>query len=528
MSLIRFSGSTPATFKADWVDHKGELAPHAHGANHHSCACAPHSLIEPHPAAHSAAAEAHAVMVRSPEVMRAGVAAALGYNFDYDAMAAAIKESLGKYVGADTTNPPGNEGRVIDIVADELAKAGIKPTVTEFAPGRKNLIATLKGNGSKKPLILIAHTDVVPTDGQIWSVPPHQLSEKDGMLWGRGTRDDLCMVAANVRVFIELSKSKVPLDRDIILVLEGDEEFHSAGAVDLLKTAPELANAGLVINEGGYVLNAGNGTPATFLAYEAAQKTAQDFILTTKGQPGHSAFPVPGNAIARIGKALGKIGDAKRPARVIDVVREYFKKLAPLTANDKLRNAMIAVANAQGDPPADAVAVLDSQQNLQPLLRTTFAPTLVSGGTKNNVLPAGATANINARIMPDESIDDAEKWLAGVIDDKDVVITRGPANGSAPASALEGEFVDALKVAAASIWPAAPLLPSFAAGYTDSRFFRALGIPSYGFNPFPGTSAELLTMHAGDERIQAAGLRPGVELYTKLVLQLAAQPATKR
>jgi acetylornithine deacetylase/succinyl-diaminopimelate desuccinylase-like protein len=448
--------------------------------------------------------------------------AVIAAPFDYDAATASFKSVISQLVSADTTNPPGNEARVTKIIAARLKKEGIASEVTEFAPGRKNLTARLKGSGKEKPLILLAHTDVVGTEGQQWSTPPHTVTEKDGYQYGRGIRDDLSMVTSNLEVFVLLKRSGVKLRRDVIIAFTGDEESGGAGIRALLKHDPSLYEAGLVINEGGAAVNAVSGGPPVYAAVEVAQKTYQDFILTTSGKTGHSSVPQRDNAIYRLARALERIDGAEPPPRLIPTTRAYFKARAKVEAPSTAQ-AMNAIADAQGVLPREALNVIEHNPIWAVQLRTTCVATMLSGGTKANALPASATANVNCRILPDETIDQTEARLTAIIGDSEVKVSRAPAFDFGPPSPVTGEFFDALAKVLGEVAPNASLIPVMQSGGTDSRFFRQKGVPAYGFNAIAGVESDGPRAHGVDERQQLASIRPGLELYTKLVLELAAE-----
>jgi acetylornithine deacetylase/succinyl-diaminopimelate desuccinylase-like protein len=442
--------------------------------------------------------------------------------FDFAAATAAYKTTMSQLVAADTTNPPGNEGRATTIIAARLKKEGIASEVSEFGPGRKNIVARLKGSGKDKPLILLGHTDVVGADGQQWSTPPHTLTEKDGYYYGRGVRDDLSMVVSNLEVLILLKRSGVKLRRDVVFVATGDEESGGSGVKALLKHDPSLAEASLVLNEGGGVTNNGAGTQPIFTTYEVAQKIYQDFVLTTTGMTGHSAMPPRDNAINRLARALERLDGAEPPPRLLDATRAYFKARAKVE-QPQIAEAMNAIADARGALPREAVAVLDKNPLLASLLRTTCVPTLLQSGTKANALPASATANINCRILPDETIEQTQARLAAIIGDPEVKISLGTSFDIGPPSPITGELPEALAKVFGEVAPNAPIIPMLVPGGTDARFFRQKGVAAYGWNAIASAEADAHRMHGVDERLQVAAVEPGLELYMKLVLELAQE-----
>ncbi|HSI06490.1 MAG: M20/M25/M40 family metallo-hydrolase [Myxococcota bacterium] len=440
---------------------------------------------------------------------------------DFDALATDYRAVMSSLVAADTTNPPGNEARAVSIIAARLKKEGIAVEVTDFAPGRTNLVARLPGKGDEKPLMLLAHTDVVGVEGQAWSTPPHTVTEKDGYLYGRGVRDDLSLVVGNLELFIQLKRQGVKLRRDVLLVLTGDEESGGLGLRKLLEQKPELANTGLVLNEGGSTITKEPGSTPFFVSYEVVHKIYRDFAVTTTGTTGHASVPRKDNAIYKLARALSRVEGADAPPRLIPVMRAYFKARAPLE-DPQTAKAMLALADAPDNAlPRDALAQVEKNPILAAQMRTTCVATMLSAGTKVNALPPSARANLNCRILPDETVEALEQRLKAVIADPEVTITPEASWGAGPPSPLTGEFVDALKKVVGETWPKVPVIPVFGVGTTDSRFTREKGIASYGFSPFPGLEADGPRSHGIDERVPVKSIRQGLELYWKLILELS-------
>lgn len=442
-------------------------------------------------------------------------------NPDFDAAAKSARVILEALVQADMTNPPGNEARAVAIGVKRLEHAGISFQVTEFAPGRENLVARLSGDGSAEPVLLLAHTDVVGAAGQDWSVPAHALTEKGGHLYGRGVNDDLGMAAVELEVLLLLKKSGLPLARDVIVAWTGDEESGGAGVQWLLANQPESIRAGVVLNEGGGIVLDADGRPAR-VQLQTAEKTYQDFTLTTYGPTGHSAVPLGDNAIYRMSRALSRIGRHRFPARLLPVTRANLAARAKREKGD-LARAMQRLATAKGALPADPLATADRDPVLSANLRTTCVATQIQGGTRANALPAEVTATINCRILPDESLQAVERTLVRIIDDPEVDIENSEDFGSAAASPLEGAGPDAIRAAVEEMYPGLPIVPFMSRGATDSRFFRARGIPAYGIDPIAVTEEDGRRAHGIDERIPADGLRPAVEFLYRLVVHLAAK-----
>jgi acetylornithine deacetylase/succinyl-diaminopimelate desuccinylase-like protein len=439
---------------------------------------------------------------------------------DYDRSVEDFRRLLAQLVAADTTNPPGNEARAVAIVAAQLDAAKIPHEVTEFAPGRQNLVARLTGDGSEQPLLLLAHLDVVGAEGQPWSSPPHELTERDGFLVGRGVSDDLGMALMELETVLLLARSGEKLHRDVILALTGDEESGGAGVRWLLGHRPESIAAEIALNEGGGVRLDETGR-VSFIGLQAAEKTYEDFQISTKGTTGHSSVPLGDNAIYRLARALDRLGHHRFPVRLLPVTREYFKARAAVEA-PALAEALRQTAAAKGAIPRSGLATLEANPTLAATLRTTCVATTLAGGTRVNALPAEAQATVNCRILPDETIEQVRAALVRVVDDPAVSIEPLADFGSGPPSRLDGPALAAVRKVTAEIWPSTPIVPLFALGASDSRFLRARGISAYGLNPIALTESDARRAHGVDERIPIASLRPGIEFFYRLVLELAA------
>ena len=437
----------------------------------------------------------------------------------YDEPAQAAKELLSRLVAADTSNPPGNEARAVELGAKLLEQAGIGFQMTEFAPGRKNLVARLKGKGTKPPLLLIAHTDVVGAQGQAWTSDPHTMTESNGYWTGRGVHDDLGMAAVELETLILLKKTGARLNRDVIVAWTGDEESGGSGIRALLHASSASVAAAFAVNEGGGLVLGEDGKPK-YVGLQTAEKIYQDFELIARGPTGHASIPMPGNAIARLARAVDRLAARPFPARLLPVTRAYLSARSAAEA-PAMAAAMKALAAAEGPLPAEALKTVEADPLMSAQLRTTCVPTLLSGGTRVNALPAEAKANLNCRILPDESIEETRKALADAIDDSAIEIKGVSDFGASPPSPIDGEFPEAVRRVIQKRWPGLPIMPIMSASATDSRYLRAAGIKAYGFDPIGVSEADERREHGVDERIRETSLKQGLELMHRLVLELA-------
>lgn len=445
---------------------------------------------------------------------------------DLDQQVKSFRETLAALIKADTTNPPGNESRAVAILAERLKKEGIAYEILEFAPGRQNLVARLKGAGEKKPLLLMAHIDVVGTKDQNWSTPPHELTEKDGYLMGRGVWDDLGPAVLNLEAFLALNReakgANLKLRRDVILVYTGDEESDSLGIQHLIEKRPELIDAEIALNEGGSVKLDENGH-VHYIAMQVAEKIYQDFILVAKGPSGHSSIPKNGNPIYRLAQALDRLGRYQPKERLLPLTREYFKERSRIE-KPPLSDAMLKLANSKGKLPEKALKLVRENPIHAKMLSSTCVATLLSAGTKVNALPTEARASVNCRLLPDESVQDMHKLLTQIIHDPEIEIRFDGVTGtSSPPASLDGDVPIALRKLAKEFWPNAPVLPVMQNSTTDSLYLRQRKIHAYGFFPFGLSEQDYLRAHGTDERLLVSTIRPGLDFMNRLLIELAVR-----
>ena len=463
--------------------------------------------------------------VSSPGPARAAEATA-GHDTpapDWPAAATRTRTLLAELIAADTSNPPGNEARAAAIGARRLKAAGIPFEILEFAPGRANLVARLRGSGRARPLLLLAHSDVVGTEGQTWAHPPHQLTESDGYLYGRGSDDDLGMAAVELETLLLLHAAGVPLARDVILAWTGDEESGGDGIRWLLEHRPDTIDAAIAINEGGGLRLDARGRPQT-IELQTAEKTYQDFTLRASGTTGHSSVPLADNAIVRLARAVGRVGNHTFPARLLPVTRAYFAARAASEEGAAADAMRLLAATSFGPLPEPALGQLEVNPVMRANLRTTCVPTLLRGGTRVNALPASAEAVVNCRILPDETPADVQAALVALVGDSGIEIVPSDEFGHGEPSPTDGILPAALGRVVAARWPNVEIVPFMSRGASDSRFLRARGVAAYGVSPIGITEADAQRAHGIDERIPAASLQPALEMLYALVVDLAAGP----
>jgi len=412
---------------------------------------------------------------------------------------------LQSYLQVDTVNPPGNESRAVDFIADILRKEGIDYQSAESAPGRGNIWARLDG-GDEPALILLSHTDVVPADMKYWTTDPLSGEIRDGFLYGRGAVDMKGTGMSQLATFISLHRAGRPLNRDVVLVATADEEAGGYfGAGWLVKNRPEIfAGAGLLINEGSYGEDDARGR---IFNVEVTQKVPVWLRLTSVDTPGHGSTPRATSSVTRIIDALNIVREHDFAPRIIPAAAEMFLALSE-TASPEWAEAYADIANAVQDPEFQIKLQADSPF-LHALTRDTCSITRMQGSGKINVVPPEAWAELDCRILPDRPSEFFVNELRELIKDTgvqvDVIMAFTPA-----VSSTDSRLYRAIEVVTAERHPGSRVIPVMQTGFTDSHFTRDLGIVSYGFDPVVLSPSEALRMHGNDERISVDAYKRGV------------------
>ena len=431
---------------------------------------------------------------------------------------------LAQLVGVETV--AANETRALEPIAKYLRQSNIPVQILESAPGRGNLVARVKGNGSKRPLLLLAHVDVVPVAGQPWTVPPFKLTEKDGYLYGRGVNDDKGMAAAIVAIAVEARKASKPLSRDLIVALTAGEETGGfAGAGWLVEHHPELLEAELGLNEGsgGGVTLADDLSRVVEVDIGLGQKRYQSFRLRAQGRGGHSSTPrVDLNPIYPLATALERIGRFQFPPRVLPATRPGIAALARLEKPplaDALHRTAETGAVSEADEP-----VLAKDAIANAFVRTTCIATMLQGSNQENVLPVSAEATVQCRLLPGDTVEGVREALVKAVGDAKVEIAATKDWGPASTAPAEGLVPDAIRRVSRAYWPEVPIVGGFGFGANDGRHVATLGTLVYGVHSNP-TSIEDgrlgFDAHGPDERVSARWYAAGVRWLNAVVLELA-------
>lgn len=429
---------------------------------------------------------------------------------DWDALEQEATRLLCEYIGLDTSNPPGNEEIACRWLAEILQREGIASAYYESAPGRGSLIARLPGVGVKGPLMLLNHTDVVPAQPEYWSVPPFAGEIKDGLIWGRGALDMKGLGIIELMTFLLVKRLDLPLGRDLIFFAIADEEAGGEYGVEwFAKQHPELLQADCVINEGAGGMLGFKGTDLPIFGFAAAEKSPLWLRLSTEGQPGHGSMPHAENALDRMVRALKRIQDWRRPRQLTPEVMPFLRGLTKAGILEPVEDIEAAERLATSDLLLNALTM------------DTISLTSISGGVKVNVIPARAEATLDCRLLPGRDLDAFSEELRAVIDDPRIEIER-IFGTEGPSSSLDHELIRTVEAVVREQMEDAIVLPMVCVGFTDSRVFRQLGVPAYGFSPTLASEEERRTIHGHDERIPIEGLRMGMQIMLEVVRRMLA------
>ncbi len=420
---------------------------------------------------------------------------------DWDALTEEATELLSAYIRVDTVNPPGNETRACEFLGEILDREGIPYQLYDPGDNRATLVATIEGDGTRgKPLILLNHTDVVPFEREHWSVDPLGGEVRDGYIWGRGAADMKGMGVMELITFLLHQRHGLPLRRDLTFIAVADEEAGSVHGVEFLEREHrEVLDCAYVINEGGRGSTQTLGVERPVMQIGVAEKIPFWLRLRTQGRPGHGSVPTADNAADRLVRALRRLQEWERPSAPSVELLAYFEGLH---AGGVLPDA----------PTAEVLDRLAAQNpRLRALQTNTISVTTLQSGVKHNVIPAEATATLDCRLVPGADPDAFLEELRAVIDDPEVeveVVLRT----FGPASPIDSELYAVMTRAVRNAGEDAVVVPWVSAGFTDSRVFRRLGYPAYGFVPMFVPPEEQGLSHGNDERVPIEGLRLGMQI----------------
>jgi acetylornithine deacetylase/succinyl-diaminopimelate desuccinylase-like protein len=438
------------------------------------------------------------------------------------------RDILRELVEIDTTEATGNTTTAARAIAARLKEAGFpEEDVLVLGPDERhgNLVARLKGTGARRPILFIAHLDVVPARREDWSVEPFQFLEKDGYYWGRGTSDVKGGAAILVANLIRLVREKYRPDRDLVLALTAGEETGIADGIEwLLDERRPLVESVYCVNVDGGDFQLKDGK-RRLVAVQASEKLSVNYRLEAVDRGGHSSMPRPENPIYRVASAVSRVAAHEFPFELNEVTRTYFERMSEVESG---QTAADMKAITRTPPDAASLKRISGSPYYNALLRTTCVATRLEGGHADNALPQKARALVNCRLLPGRDPDEIRAILARVVNDEKVAVT-GPIREwekprervVAPPARLEPELIRAVEKVRAEMWPGVAVVPTMETGGTDAYYLRPAGIPTFAVS---GIFIDIddVRAHGKDERVGVDSFHEGVDFYYRLIQELSA------
>jgi acetylornithine deacetylase/succinyl-diaminopimelate desuccinylase-like protein len=426
-------------------------------------------------------------------------------------------------VQIDSTDPPGNETRVADYVKNVLEAEGIPATLAAQDPARANVIARLKGNGSKRPLLIMGHSDTVKVDPAKWVFPPFSAHMDGGFIYGRGTLDDKSDLTAALMTMLLLKRSGTPLDRDVIFVSEVGEEASTGPGIEYLVNEhwPEIDAEICLAESGGVRRRAGKLVYATV---ETTEKQPKGAVLVSKGPAGHGSRPLRSSAVVHLARAVATIAAWEPPTRFNDTTRLYFEKLAAVSDPESAQRYKDLFIPAKSAAAREYLA--ENEPGLYSMLHTSISPNIIEAGYQINVIPSEARATLDIRALPDEDIDAFYATMRKVINDPAVELmpeTRNQRPGAAPSS-ITNDAYRAVEAAYRKIY-GVQTLPVMSTGATDMAFLRAKGVQCYGVGAMVDEedAAKGFGAHSDQERILEEAIYKHTQFFWDTVTSIAGK-----
>src|ERR1041384_3466888 len=418
-----------------------------------------------------------------------------------------------QYLRVNTSNPPGNEIESAKFLKKIFDQYGIENEIFEFKPGRANIIARIKGNGSKRPILLLSHTDVVTAEPASWEVDPFAAVIKNGFIYGRGALDMKGEGLLHLMTMILLKREGPPLSRDVIFLATADEEVDDEGSLWMIANKADLfKDAEYLLTEGGD--NLLEDDTVKLVGVDVAEKAPFWLKLTATGLPGHGSRPVSDSATNRLIRAMARILDWETPIKLLPAVEQFFKDVAPLQP-DPWRSQFANIRESLKDTAF--AKSLTNQREYNVLLRNTISITMLSGSKQTNVIPNTATCNLDVRLLPGESPEEFLKALTAVVADPSIKIENINRFKPPNSSPINTELFSLISRKTKEKHPGAVITTKMLSGYTESQLYRQLGITAYGWAPIYTTPEEDEGVHGNNERITVKNVREGTRGFYEAV-----------
>ncbi len=453
-----------------------------------------------------------------------------------------VARLLSEIIRIDTSNPPGNEDRMAQFLKTKFAPRGFEIDIVPTpVAGKSHFIARLRGNGSKRPVLVAAHADVVGVEREKWTVDPFAGLIREGYVWGRGAIDFKGGLAVFAEAVMDIARQRRPLTRDIIFLSEADEEGGLYGTGYLAQKAWDKIDCEFALNEGGWIIQDRSGK-VQYVSISTADKRSISLLLTARGTSTHSSMPLRDNAIFTLARALVKLSEYETPPKLTESTRQFFLTLAETSAEPLKTHFRNLATSHDAALVGAADRAISENTLLHAIMRDTIAPVFLNAGFRGNVIPGSAEATVNFRVIPGTTPRELIEEVKRVIGEPRVDVTvapgttgtRGPltpeqqkaaaATLAAAARAVEspksGALYEALVKQAKVTWPEARVTPYLFQAGTDAAAWRNRGIPVYGIYPYPITAQDLQRMHGNDERVPIDSLKAGLKLITNTLLEV--------
>jgi acetylornithine deacetylase/succinyl-diaminopimelate desuccinylase-like protein len=428
----------------------------------------------------------------------------------------------------DTSNPPGNETAVVEYLSQVLTREDIPYQVFALDSKRANLVARIKGNGSRRPLLIMGHTDVVTVDSAKWTFPPFSATRDGGYIYARGALDDKPHVVAGLMTLLMLKRLNVALDRDVIFLAEAGEESTTRFGIDFMTEQHfDAIDAEFCLAEGGGVRR--DGGRVKFASVGTAEKTPRTLELVARGPSSHGSVPTNGNAVGRLAKAVAALIEWEPPIRLTETTREYFTRLIPLSSPEDAARFRSLLGSNASEMETAARYFRDSAPSYAALLRSTVSPTMLRAGIRNNVIPSDAVATLDLRLLPGDAEEATLQVIKKVVNDPAVEVRLAAREGMPRPIGLSGIGTDAFRAIESAVAQNydTVTIPSMGTGATDSAQMRAKGVQCYGVGP--ATDAEDAQKgfgaHSDQERILESELHRFVRFTWDIIINIARERA---
>ena len=443
-------------------------------------------------------------------------------------------ELLSEVIRVDTSNPPGRTTPLDELLAAKLKPLGFTIDIIPTPEaGKSHLIARLKGDGSARPVLIASHGDVVGVEREKWTVDPFAGLIKDGYVWGRGAIDFKGGIAVFAAAVMRLAQNKIPLKRDVIFMVEADEEGAQYNTSWLAESHWDKMDCEFALNEGGWIMKRPDGK-VRYVSISTLDKSGVSLVLTAHGTSTHSSMPRQDQAIFRLSKAMARLADYDTKPELTASTREFFLTLGK-TSEPPMSTYFNNLVNSK-DPALIAQADKEISKDvlLHAIMRNTIAPVLMQAGFRGNVIPGSAEATINFRTIPGTTPEDLIAEMKKVINDPNVdIAVPGDPSGvmrryqrmmsGVKDSPTSNGLYQALVHSSGKVWPGVPVTPYLFQAGTDAFAWRSRGVPVYGIYPYPISNDDLSRMHGNDERVPVESLEQGTNLIYETLLEVAAK-----